>query len=109
MSIETTPIPDDALAAMDKTLYRRTQNGTLYNELYGADDVRALRERLRQAETANQCDACLGNGKPLSGVPCMCGGTGKMSASALYLREQLALQHGAEFEQAKRIEKLLGA
>lgn len=35
------------------------------------------------------CDVCTGSGKTLSGVPCMCGGTGRMSNAAYYLREQL--------------------
>jgi hypothetical protein len=109
MTAETPEINDEALAAMDRTLYRRTEQGKLYNELYGADEVRALRERLRRAEAANQCDACLGSGKPISSIPCMCGGSGKMSASALYLREQLAVQAGDKFAQDKRIEKLLHA
>ena len=109
MTTETTAISDADLAAMDKTLYRRTDNGTLYNELYGADEVRALRERLRRAEAANLCDSCLGRGKPLSGLPCMCSDTGKMSVAALYLREQLALQSGDLVEQGKRIDKLLHA
>ena len=38
--------------------------------------------------TWDKCDVCLG--EPLkSGRTCMCGGTGRMSQAALYLREQL--------------------
>lgn len=37
----------------------------------------------------NVCDACTGTGKPISGKPCMCGGTGKMSDAAVHLRKML--------------------
>lgn len=37
----------------------------------------------------NMCDACGGNGKPVSGLPCMCQGTGLMSRAAEYLRLEL--------------------
>lgn len=40
----------------------------------------------------NMCDACAGTGKPISGKPCMCGGTGRMSDAAVYLREQLVAE-----------------
>ena len=40
------------------------------------------------ARSWDKCDVCLG--EPLkSGKPCMCGGTGRMSQAAYYLREQL--------------------
>jgi hypothetical protein len=35
------------------------------------------------------CDACGGTGKPVSGLKCMCGGSGKMSDAARYLRERV--------------------
>jgi hypothetical protein len=37
----------------------------------------------------NICDACAGTGKPIGGGQCMCGGSGKMSDAASYLRVQL--------------------
>lgn len=37
----------------------------------------------------NECDACGGTGKPVSGIPCMCAGTGKMSRAAITLREEV--------------------
>lgn len=37
----------------------------------------------------NLCDACLGDPSSVLGT-CMCKGTGKMSAAAVHLREQLA-------------------
>lgn len=52
------------------------------------DEKHEALEQLRRAKGENQCDACLG-GNPISGKPCMCRGTGKMSEAALYLREQL--------------------
>ena len=50
--------------------------------------ILALLDRAEAAERDNVCDACLGS-TPISGKPCMCGGTGKMSDAARYLREQL--------------------
>lgn len=41
------------------------------------------------ANKRNMCDACAGTGKPVSGLECMCGGTGRMSDAANYLRERL--------------------
>jgi hypothetical protein len=38
---------------------------------------------LREARERDQCDACAGTGKPISGLPCMCKGTGRMSVAAL--------------------------
>ena len=43
-------------------------------------------EKLKQQ---NMCDACAGTGTPAGGVKCMCGGTGRMSDAAVFLREQL--------------------
>lgn len=44
---------------------------------------------LRAARAENMCDACGGNGVPVSLAPCMCGGTGKMSDAARILRRDL--------------------
>ena len=44
--------------------------------------------RLRAADT---CDACAGTGKPTSGRSCMCGGSGRMSDAARYLRKELVI------------------
>lgn len=46
----TAEMTDEDLRKLDSTLERRHQSGTLYNEIYGADEVRALRERLRRVE-----------------------------------------------------------
>lgn len=54
--------------------------------------VGAIPELLSEREELigdNMCDACAGTGEAISGKPCMCGGTGKMSDAAIYLREQL--------------------
>lgn len=58
--------------------------------------LNAENERLTAED---MCDACAGTGKPASGVPCMCGGTGKMSDAARWLRG----------ENAKAMAKLAGA
>lgn len=93
--VKTDEISDVELAQLDRSLERRHQDGSLYNELYSAGEVRALRARLRRAEGENQCDVCVGSGKPLSGGPCMCGGTGKMSVAAVWLREAWARESSA--------------
>lgn len=54
--------------------------------------VRIVRE-LVAARRENICDVCFG--QPLaSGRTCMCGGTGKMSDAARWLREQLCISVG---------------
>jgi hypothetical protein len=50
---------------------------------------RSLGSKAREVDPLDQCDACGGTGKPLSGKPCMCQGTGRMSVAAIYLRERL--------------------
>ena len=61
----------------------------LEEQICKSSDVAALEARALAAEAENMCDACMGTGEPTSGKPCMCGGTGKMSDAAIYLREQL--------------------
>lgn len=47
-------------------------------------------ERLRIDQlSAESCDACGGTGHPVSGDPCMCGGTGRAVDAVSYLRSQL--------------------
>jgi hypothetical protein len=53
------------------------------------DQVQLVAKTLQAARSENMCDACAGEGQPIPGAPCMCGGTGRMSVAALYLREQL--------------------
>jgi hypothetical protein len=48
-----------------------------------------LRQEMEELRAQNECDACGGTGKPISGLDCMCGGTGKMSDAARYLREKV--------------------
>ena len=48
----------------------------------------------------DQCDVCCGDGRPISGRPCMCGGSGKMSDTAIYLRERL-IEVERQLEEAK--------
>jgi hypothetical protein len=65
-----------------------------------ADEIERLHEE-------NICDVCAGSGEPVSGEPCMCMGSGKMSVAAVYLRENSrALREklrkaGATFEQIR--------
>lgn len=56
---------------------------------------------LEAVKRENMCDACAG-GHPISGVPCMCGGTGKMSDAAVVLRTMLIeAERHLEAERAK--------
>jgi len=48
-----------------------------------------LRRVVRDLMTENMCDSCSGTGKPISTMPCMCLGTGLMSAAAIHLREEM--------------------
>ena len=52
-------------------------------------EIAKLRAEVARLRAEDQCDACAGTGKPISGLPCMCRGTGKMSVAALHLRERL--------------------
>jgi hypothetical protein len=54
-----------------------------------AAQLAAKDEEIAGLKAENVCDACVGSGSPVSGLPCMCGGTGKMSRAAVNLREQL--------------------
>lgn len=60
----------------------------LERELYEAG-VKLVRD-LDAAKLENQCDICLGTGTLLSGKPCACGGSGKMSDAAITFRQELA-------------------
>lgn len=51
-------------------------------------DIVDPRESIERLQAENICDACCGTGKAPSG-DCMCGGTGRMSDAAIYLREEL--------------------
>jgi hypothetical protein len=48
-----------------------------------AEENRALKESNR---LDNLCDVCGGNGTPISGRPCACGGTGSMRETVAHLR-----------------------
>lgn len=72
--------------------------------LASRDDERGARvdleAQLAASEAGNRCDACGGDGKPESGLPCMCNGSGRMSDAALTLRELLAVSEA----KAERLE-----
>lgn len=46
-------------------------------------------EKINRGVKVDICDACGGEGVTASKILCMCGGTGKMSDAARWLREQL--------------------
>ncbi len=48
-----------------------------------------MEEKIKNLKLENMCDVCAGTGATLHGGPCMCGGTGKMTDAARYLREEL--------------------
>lgn len=77
------------------------------------DEVRArLEEATRELEEAhaeNSCDACGGDGQPTSGLACMCGGAGTMSAAARHLREQLTAAESRVAELEETVQIVSGA
>lgn len=52
--------------------------------------IASFERELAEMRGRDMCDACAGTGTPTSKLPCMCGGTGRMSDAAYYLRAQLA-------------------
>jgi len=60
-----------------------THHDALTEILRLAERVRELEE---QARLDNLCDVCAGTGKPTSGWPCACGGTGSMRETVAHLR-----------------------
>lgn len=70
----------DAMLAQDKL-----DKILLHPEDYNPFTIEAAKE-ISWLRSENHCDACGGTGTPVSGIPCMCGGTGKMSDAAVYLR-----------------------
>lgn len=96
---------DAAIAERDEAIRARdNERKDLYGRLDKARariaELEAERDRLA---AENICDACAGSGEPVSGKPCMCGGTGRMSAAAIYLREQLV----SETRRADRITEVV--
>jgi len=62
-------------------------------------EEKELIAEIRAAWSENTCDACGGEGIPLSKLPCMCKGTGKMSEAIYTLRPDY-------FTLRARVEKL---
>lgn len=69
-----------------KYLLLSAQHSRLCDLVYEEDGETLKIEAVR---VENICDACGGTGTPVSGLNCMCGGSGKMSDAARYLRVQL--------------------
>lgn len=66
-------------------------------------ELATVRAELDRLQAENICDACAGTGMPTSGLPCMCGGTGRMSDAATYLREELTRLRAAQQEMEQDI------
>lgn len=91
------------------------ENRDYWLDKHYADQARIaeLEKQVEQLHAENMCDACGGNGTPVSGLPCMCGGTGKASDAVNYLRQQLetlrndlCLESAAHDETKQRIADL---
>jgi len=67
--------------------------GRVLTDYHPAREKAALKRECAELRHENMCDACAGTGTPTSGPGCMCGGSGKMSDAAHYLRERYAEQH----------------
>lgn len=68
--------------------------------------ARSMSDELAQAQRENMCDACAGTGKPISGLSCQCGGSGKMSDAAVYLRDELIKAQEQLWEAQREIKNL---
>ena len=83
---ERLAVYEKAVLEIQKELYNDTESRDWIKYLRKNVELQAENKRLKDE---NMCDACLGTGDPTSGKPCMCGGSGKMSDAAIYLREQM--------------------
>ena len=83
---EQRQIAQDIHEAADEIERLRRENAWQLTEIKELPRLRAEIERLTRE---NICDACAGTGTPISCKPCMCGGTGRMSDAAIYLRKEL--------------------
>lgn len=55
----------------------------------------------------DECVACAGTGTPVSGLPCMCGGSGRAGRSVTYLLERLVMiEQEADAREAKMAAQL---
>lgn len=52
-------------------------------------ELASTSKKLAAAEADVWCDVCCGKGDPGTGVPCMCGGTGRAQDAVNYLRPEL--------------------
>jgi hypothetical protein len=89
-----------AAVAEEKERWKReakTQEKRAEDWIGDAKEAQAENARLR---SENLCDACAGT--PISGKPCMCGGSAKMSDAAVYLRAKF-------IEADEENDRLLGA
>lgn len=93
------------LAAKDAEL-AEYHNSDFVLEMESNKHLRRELEQERAKVAENMCDACAGTGTPNSGLPCMCGGTGKMSDAARYLREQLVSKEAELSQERAKVTKL---
>ena len=70
-----------------EALYRGTSNRAAAELLLTR--LASLRAALAQRSKPDLCGVCAGTGKPVSGLPCICGGSGTAIAEMLGLREEL--------------------
>lgn len=54
--------------------------------------IAALEAENARLRGAAMCDACAGSGTPISGRPCMCGGSGHAADAVIHLRGALAAE-----------------
>ena len=95
---------EDALDYVWKELLIN-RNGIKYGDWqYPGQWARHIVAEFNDLKKENICDVCLGNGKPISGKPCVCNGTGKASVAAHEYRV-LMVKAEQELESALRSER----
>lgn len=84
-----------------RRLFARIETDMVVIALYRTTIVAQAAEILRLKASVEHCTVCGGNGVPISGLPCICGGSGKLFDAERNARaECLAL--GAENERLKQ-------
>lgn len=84
--------------------YHRKSDRDWYRD--APDVVITLLEELERVEASSICDACAGTGEPVSGLPCMCDGSGLASDAVTHLRSALLASERKNQELRTRVAEL---
>lgn len=73
--------------------WKRIRGGIMPGGEGGESDgekIRRLQMEVERLKADGACDACAGTGRPVSELPCMCGGTGRAADAVTHLRGRLS-------------------